>query len=278
MAKCNYVLFYGQLINNPQIIIKNDTLVKGQMVLRVIRRFFDGNKRLEYSFPPVISANQETIEMMTTLKKGDMCLVKGVLTTMNIRRPWICDCGYKNEPVGQTTFITPIFVEKIEGLSSLYPDTLDKEDVIKNEGYKSLMKHNEISNTVQIIGTVCKMQELYDDGKSASLNFQVAVNRRYRLVDGDPEICTDYPWIRLYGDEAREVSKVISINSTLFIDGSLYTKNIKKKDYCENCGKEHDIPELVSEIRPYSVEYLHNCNLPDREYTENVDYNDPGTL
>lgn len=271
MAKANYVSFYGQVLQDPQLkMTTKSEIVQGRIILKVLRRFSDENRKLEFSTPMIITGRPAIANQMTKLKKGDMCFLKGVITTMNVTRSWICECGYTNQPVGTYTIITPLFIEKTESLSDKFNAAKNTEDLIESEGIKSLKTHNEISNTVHVIGTVCNTQPLFDNGVSASFNFQIAVNRRFRIVDAnsDPDIRTDYPWVRLFGDAAREAAKVLDINSTVFIDGSFYTKMVSKKSYCDKCNKEHIIKELVSEIHPYSVEYLHNCNLPEKAYTE----------
>lgn len=269
MAKANYVSLYGQVVNDPQLKMNKDSQIfQGKFVVKVLRRFVDENRKLEFSSPMVVSGNPEIATQMTTLKKGDMCYIKGVVTTMNVTRSWICDCGYTNRPVGTYTMITPLYIKKTEDVSGEFELSKDKNALVDSAGTKSLKANNEISNTVHVIGTVCAKNPFFDDGKLANFNFQIAVNRRYRLLDGDPDVRTDYPWVRVYGDAAREAADVLDINSTVFIDGSLFTKTVSKKTYCESCGKEHIIKELVSEIHPYSVEYLHNCNLPDKSYSE----------
>lgn len=269
MAKANYVSLYGQVLQDPQLKInKNSEIFQGRIVVKVVRRFADENRKLEFSTPMIVTGSPAVATKMTTLKKGDMCFLKGVITTVNVTRSWICDCGYTNQPVGTYTMITPLFIQKMEGLSSEFNSSRDKDQLIESEGIKLLKEHNEISNIVHVIGTVCNMQPFYENGNNMSFNFQIATNRRFRLIDSDPDIRTDYPWVKTFGETAKEAANVLDINSTVFIDGSLYTKMVSKKCYCESCGKEHIIKELVSEIHPYSVEYLHNCNLPDKAYTE----------
>jgi single-stranded DNA-binding protein len=277
MAKANYISFLGQILNDPQLKMnQNSEIFQGRLVMKVVRRFVDENRRIEFSDPIIVTGNPKVAKMMTNFKKWDFCSMKGVLTTMNVTRSWFCpECEYRNQPVGMYTLITPIFMEKTMDMSHAFSTSDERDQLLETEGIKILKSHNEVSNIVHVIGTVCKMTELYDNGTSATLNFQIAVNRSYRLIEGDPDVKTDYPWVRLYGDKAREAARVLSVNSTVFIDGSIYTKMVKKKTYCEKCGYEHVINELVSEIHPYSVEYLHNCNLPADEYTE--DYtNFPG--
>lgn len=275
MAKANYVAFYGQVMQDPQLkITAKSEIMQGRIVIEVVRRFVDENKRLEFSTPVIVTGNPVMATQMTKLKKHDMCYIKGVITTVNVTRSWICDCGCSNQPVGSYTMVTPLFIEKAEELSSMYPTSKERSQLLEAEGIKSLKEHNEISNTVHVIGTVCNKQPYYEDKKTSVFNFQIAVNRRFRLIDGDPDVRTDYPWVRVYGDDAKEAASVLDINSTVFIDGSYFTKMVSKKEVCSHCGKETYIKELVSEIHPYSIEYLHNCKLPDKAYTENIDYTD----
>ena len=276
MAKANYVSLYGQVLQAPKLTLEQNEdgsakIVQGRFLMQVLKRFSDENRRLEFSTPMIMTGNPAVASQMTSLTTGDMCYLKGVLVTSNITRSWICECGYTNRPNGVYTSITPIFLQKTEDASAISSDVTDIKQAIRNAGTQSLKLHNEISNVVHVIGTVCKKQPLYE-GKIASLQFQIAVNRRYRLIDDDPDVKTDYPWVHVFGEMAREANEVLDINSTVFVDGSLFTKQVSKRDLCEHCGKEHALPELVSEIHPYSLEYLHNCNLPEKAYTEGEDY------
>ena len=270
MAKCNFIFLYGQVIKKPQIVTDADGVIsKGALDLRVIRRKEVG-RSLEGTAITIMTANSGNLEIIKNLRKGDMCVVKGVMTTANINKGQICTCGHTNEQIGSVSFVTPIHIEKREALSEIYKDVKDPNSAFKTEGDKLLLANHEISNIVHLIGTLVRPPEYYisPDNRHQECSYQIAVNRRFRIIDSGIDIRTDYPWIRTYGELAAENAEVLDTNSTVFIDGYLFRKIVKRETFCQSCGAAIEITEHQYEVRPYAVEYLHNCNLPDKKYLE----------
>ena len=72
---------------------------------------------------------------------------------------------------------------------------------------------------------------------------------------------SSYSLIEKY--EKNNTSKYIDyVGSQVYIDGGLQTRGIKRNITCE-CGEKFKAADMVTEIVPYSVEYLNHCNFDD---------------
>lgn len=266
MARLNVVNIYGYLMDNPKININTDgEATMGRFPIQIVRRFNEEYRNSsEFSCPVILTKEKRFANLMTTLSKNDFVMIKGSVNTVNINRKWICSCGAMNIQSGMQTFITPIEIKKQELISKYIPGE-DKEADRDAACLKFLNEFNEFSNNVMLIGTVCKTTPFYSEDGKMAFSFQIACKRSYKLVNGDPDIKTDYPWIKVYGEKAKTASEYLDINSTVCINGSYFTKNVNRICHCEQCGEPNEISDIVSEIHPYSIEYLHNCNLPKEE-------------
>jgi len=204
----------------------------------------------------VVTADPDLIKAVASFQTGDMVDVRGVLTTREVMKSSICVCGAKNSAPGNFVFITAIYLCRREtGLSN-------------DEGLELLKQRSEVSNLILMIGTLCRDPESYtnSDNKTAT-QYQIAVNRRYHIRDGSTDR-TDYPWVKSIGKQAAEDAIRLQINSTIFINGAIQTREITRKILCTVCGEEYQFAETVTEIFPYAVEYLSNCLFPERENKE----------
>ena len=111
-----------------------------------------------------------------------------------------------------------------------------------------------------IVGTLCRDPQSFTKKGKTTTNYQLAVNRKYFIKDGDPMVKTDYPWVRSYDKIAKNDAEALSTNSEVLIDGFINSRIPTRKLTCEACGHSFDWNDLpVLEIIPYSVEYLKNC-------------------
>ena len=150
-----------------------------------------------------------------------------------------------------------------------------KKDIASLNGfvYHLLKSREEISNQVFIMGTLCKRGELYDnpETRKKEFDFQIASNRIRRILEDGPDKRTDYPWVKSFGSYAEEYSKALDVNSSVFINGAIQTREIKQKFVCDNCSMLYERPSVSMEIVPYHVEYMANCNIPEESYLDDFD-------
>lgn len=99
-----------------------------------------------------------------------------------------------------------------------------------------------------------------ESGSGVSLTqYQIAINRKYRVKEHDGVIKSDYPWVKSFGSQADEDLKHLRKSSQVYIAGALQTREMSRFVICENCSARLDYMESVAEIVPQDVEYLFNC-------------------
>ena len=260
MAKENLIILHGQVMSAPQVYQtpKGET-VKGQFALNVIRRpMMTGGKVDDspiFACPVITSKNKELADAIGKLRVGDMCDVRGVISTAEVIKTTKCPhCGNKTQEEGNLIYITPIYICKRE-------DGLSQE-----EGIALLKKRAEVSNLCMIIGTLCRDVAHYKDEKKRSYaQYQLAVNRKYRIKEDPDTIKTDYPWVKVYGKQAIKDTECLKTGSVVYINGALQTRRFNKPVECEACHTKYTRAEDMIEIVPYSTEYLANYLTPEKE-------------
>ena len=270
MAKENLVLLHGRVKETPRIFrLQDGTLTKGMFTLEVVRRprSSAGNYSQGHRFDcPVImtrdpkfmtrSLGQPIAGAISDLKQGDLCDVRGVLSTREIIKSSICPCcGHKNEKEGNIVYVTPLYICRRE------------TDLPEEEAKELLKMRNEVSNICMVIGTLCREVMHYkDEKKRAYAEYQLAVNRKYRVKEDPENVKTDYPWVKAFGKQALKDVECLSVNSVVYINGALQTRPVNRTTICEHCGEAYQWEDKVAtEIVPYSTEYLANCKVPQAE-------------
>ncbi len=259
MARENFVLLYGQIQGNPRVYCKSDgSLSKAMMILKVLRRYYisekhQGNK-LYYDHPIIMTQNAELIQEIAKYKDGDMIELRGALTTKEVIKSTTCPkCGSKNSKAGNLVYVTPIYLCRRE------------EQVSPENGIELLKQNNEVSNLIMIIGTLCRDPDFFQDGTEfASAQYELAVNRKYRIREDAMDVKTDYPWVKTYGAQAFHDSKALHTGSVVYINGGLQTREVDRETEC-SCGTVYRWKDNATEIVPYSIEYLANCDVPEGE-------------
>ena len=258
MARQNSVFLYARVAKKPQIRIDEtgNSHSLGTCHLRVIRGPRDvGDKRryVKVESPIIMTNNENLIHEMETWEENDMVYVKGTIASKNIMKSSICPhCGSKNKKEGQLVFVLPIFAKKVKHCES------------KEECMEELMNKREISDIALIIASVCREPKmLKTDAGLIITQYQVALNRKYRVQNDPPEIKTDYPWVKSYGANAREDKKRLRIGSVAFYDGYLQARVVHRTTKCEICQEFYNWDDKAMEIVPYETEYMKNCKTDE---------------
>lgn len=261
MARENSVFLHGQLQASPKIYVDKDgNPIKGILVLKTLRRpiISDGvimGSKLYFDTPIILTKNLALIKNMYSMRTGDMIDIKGALTTKEVNKATLCPkCGFKNVTEGNTVYVTPIYICRRE------------QELSPEDGIQTLKERSEVSNTIYVIGTLCRNPENYVDEQGRDYSrYQLAVNRKFKIQEDDPSIKTDYPWVKTFGMQAKKDADGLQMGSVIYINGALQTREIQRTTVCESCGEEYHWKETVTEIVPYSTEYLSNCILPEKE-------------
>lgn len=267
MAKENYVFISGQILFRPKIYVnKNGEPVKASLLVKTIRRYYIRNNlnsvgnNVLFDVVPIATFNPECIEVCLNAREHDMIELRGVYTTKENTKKFFCEkCNGEITTSGVDTFITPIYIRITDRVKNeKCPTGFPPENAIE-----MLKERAEISNTVKIIGKLCRNPEKIANVKQASAQYQIASNRRFRIKEDDPEARTDYPWVKSYGPQAEMDFSALHIGSEVYIDGCFQSRQIKRMNVCPHCGAENVSEDVANEIVPYSVEYLSDCELPE---------------
>lgn len=252
MAKENLIYLYGTVLEEPRITKDDDgTPLRAIVALEVIRGKREISDNIHYikkDKPMLMTANPELIAEIETWKKYDMVEVKGTLATKEVRKASNCPhCKAKNTAMGSLGFVNPIYVSYRE----------HGED--SSQCLELLKKHQEISNQAWVIGTLCREPKTLKAKSGINITqFQLAINRKYKIREDNPETKTDWPWVKSYGDQAKKDKRYLHTGSVILVDGILQARNVDRKKICENCNCEYIWKDKTVELVPYSNEYLQN--------------------
>lgn len=254
MSRHNFAFLYGSITKKPKIYTDDDgNFTLGQCLLTTIRgkRSLEDDELVDYVYdcPVLVSRNKDIIYKMNELQENDMIFIKGMITTKDIQKISVCPhCHHQNQRNSVLLYITPIFIERVEhGKSKEHCQELLKEKC-------------EISNQVIVTGNLCNEPEIYRSPKGVQVQYQLALNRKFRVKEDPPEIKTDFPWIKSTGKNAENDALFLKTGATVLIDGFVQTRTFKQTLTCENCNEKYDIDEQTLEISPYSTEYMMGCN------------------
>lgn len=246
--KFNKATLYGSVVAKPKIIKDDDgEYQNGIFLLNVIRneRYTgDTNKNNNIRQDAIIirSTDPENIKIMETFEKDDMVFLKGVLVTKSVMKGTFCtECNAEQKKEGMIVYVNPIFIERRE------------HNLTHEESMNLLYQHKEISNEIFLVGHLCidpiKVEALK---KTDVTQYQISVTRTYHLDENK----TDFPWVKSYGEKAKEDLKRLKCGSGVLIDGCLQSRIFPKKAVCCKCGNVYEWNDNAMDIVPYSVEYL----------------------
>ena len=114
--------------------------------------------------------------------------------------------------------------------------------------------------------------------------YQIAMNRKYRIATDPVESKSDYPWVKCYGQNAVNDYWRLHMGSEIYIDGCIQARSVQRHAFCgqatdvygkplfddyrnpiikkdslgnpAGCGEQYDWKDRAMEIVPYATEYL----------------------
>lgn len=198
---------------------------------------------------PVVTRTEEIIRKIESLGENDVIMIKGVVCTRFMISRRICEkCGAIDSQSVTRAFVLPIdFIVLKQGIGLSEARNYTKE-------------HAEFSNEVNLIGNVCTQPRRIANNPMSPLEYQIAVNRTYRIKEDPEDIKTDYPWVVSYGSYAMEEEAILQVNSQIMINGFIKTRQFVKGCRCQACNAPYSLQCQAMEITPYHVEYLRNYN------------------
>ncbi len=257
MARHNDVLLYGCIADIPQIITSKDTgeYVRATFHLTTLKAARDDGKeeksKLRYDFPFIFTADKEMIKKVEAYSKNDVIEINGPFTTRKIPKGSCCPlCESINKVDGNISYITPIFMERRSA-----------KELSDKEAKMELLKNQHLSNKITIVGNLCS-DVAYDEEFNNAV-YQIATNRKFYIKSDDPDNKTDWPVIKTFGEQAKQDSLCLHKGSSVLIEGYLHSRRFKRSSLCETCGQTYEWEDNITEIIPYSVEYLRDFTDPE---------------
>lgn len=241
--------------------LEKTNLVRATIQIRTLRgsREFGDDKRKGYDEHIIMSQQESQMNFMRYLHENDIIDVKGNLITITTMPAVECpNCHHQNSYKDNMAVVNPIFMSFIEAKEEFKRIDPNNEMSMIEKNEKYLRKRIEISNNISVIGDCCRAPEKFEEKNI--VNYELDIIRKYRIRSDDTEKRHDYPNVKCYGAVATNDYKFIHKGSRVFIDGFVMSRNYAKSLVCAECGHEFITNRSRSEIVPYSVEYLSNCN------------------
>lgn len=252
MARHNSISMTGAVLKAPFIKVDDDGNYKYSMceieVVRGNREVGDNKHFPKSENPRIISHDPVCVKEMASWKENDIVQIKGVIAVLNAKKSSFCThCGEKNSAEGALVYVAPIFCFVLD-----HAETAE-------EAHKKIVEMREISNQINVIGTLCRDPKSVSPKEGLTITqYQIALNRKYVIRSDPPEIRSDYPWVKSYGENAEKDLMYLHTGSEVFIDGLVQARSVQRHSVCAACGKEYTWKERVLEIVPYETEYLTN--------------------
>lgn len=246
MARENTIALVGE-VNKAPTVFFNETHKNFRLafVMKTVRR----NGRTDYPRVNVYGLTEEEAKRyFAELKEGRFVMIRGMITTKMVPKKFKCEnCGVITE------------------CETLITEVISYGKPVCLEGKYEALQLAEFANNLSVIGAVCTDVISRDaTGSVALTQYQIAINRKYRVVEHEGVIKSDYPWVKSFGSQAEEDLKRLRKSSQVYISGALQTREITRFVICNHCSARLDYTESVAEIVPQDVEYLFNCVFDDK--------------
>lgn len=257
MPRLNRVTQYGFIENRPRITIDRESgePISAMVYVHVVRGYRDdhsGKLYMKHDFPLVIALEKKIIKEMATWKEFDIVNISGTITSKFIDKPSFCpNCTDENDkPTMNVTrgilmYVNPIFAQK------------ERSCADKKEALERIISAREISNTALVDGRLIK-DPTYFKTKNGTIvtQYQLALDRKFRIRTDEPNIRTDWPWVKSYGNQAIEDKLRLHTGSQVYIDGVVQARTVHRKTKCKCCGEIYPWDDHTLELVPYDVEYV----------------------
>jgi len=265
MPRFNRVLLFGAVVKAPEFIEENHEFKVTVKTTIGRRRSYDGEMLPVYEYIKVFAGKEKVLNEIAGWQKNDFVLVDGILCTRYIDKTATCtECGTEVSEKIIQCYVQPIFAERQRHL---------EEDEIE----EVLLSHSTLSNRMELLGAVASEPKLvtlkpkkYEGKPTTFCQYQIALNRLYRVKSDPEDRKADFPYVKSYTNAMEDIYR-LRTGTTVFIDGYLQSRTFSKKYFCPTCGTRFQEQHSVMEIVPYHTEYLEYFNKRDREadlYTE----------
>lgn len=266
MGRLNEVRLFGYVTDQP-IIQKtiNNEYVAGRMHLTVIRCSRSSGEsggekdRILFDWPLILTNDPDLIRQMEKLTPYDLVELKGMFLTRKVIKNTTCTvCGAKYRLEGNICYVRPFFMIK---------RNLGNDHYTEKKAIIELRANREISNNILILGNLCNDVNYFKgtiSGRKIETSvYQIATDRKYYIMEDDPESRTDFPIVRSYQKQAVKDRNFLHVGSCILIDGFLHTRQFERTSICDACSNEFTWMDNTIEIIPYINEFIANYNTEE---------------
>lgn len=253
MARHNYVHLLGVIQKKPMIQTDAEGNYKmGIMFIKVTRgprSVGDNRYTTKYDEPVIMTREPEMVKQMAEFDVNDFVEVKGTIAVLYpINKTSSCPyCNTKNATQGVLVYINPIHFLKLRHCET------------EEEINEYLQQCSEISNEIMCFCTLVSQPKKVTPKNGMTITqYQVALNRKYRIRTDSPDITADYPWVKAYGENAENDRERLHKGSEIYVDGCIQARAVNRHAVCSNCGQTYDWKDKAMEIVPFANEYVSN--------------------
>lgn len=258
MGRQNLAILYGRVATKPKISINKDTGEYNYSifyidVVRGLRAVGDNKHFVCHDKPLVIAKERDIIEKLVDIEENDIIYIKGVITSKKMQKTSYCpNCkdesgnATANKVNGNILYVTPIYIRKMDSYGT------DKKAAIED-----VVNNREISNQISLMGTLVNEPKLITTKRGIQFTqYALAINRKFLIRTDEAFIKTDWPYVRSYGEQARNDKIYLKYQAEVIIDGFLQARRIKRKTKCKCCQHIYEWDDTSMEVVPYDVEYV----------------------
>ena len=269
MAEHNSVWLYASVISEPKIHIDDDTgeYKRASFFVSTLRssRPYQGKDESDELVSDtllIMTQDPAVVKQIDKVSVYDILIINGVMATRNMKKMILCpneNCSSRgasgkekfpmnkasetaNTEASMVTFISPITID------------IRHHDITKEESLQKLTEYREMSNIATMVGNLCGDVTMVEQGHAAA--YQIGIDRKFYLKGDDATTRADYPYVRVYGDQAMKDFKYLHKGSMVLIDGMIQLRSFSRSFKCPYCGEEITRNSNVMEIVLYSTEYL----------------------
>lgn len=255
MAKLNLTFIKGSVIKTATKVHPNgvEECIAVIGIIRGYRYIGDNLERIKIDKPVIMSRRPEIVSEMKSWNVNTIVSIKGALATRRMMKSSICpECGNMNTLEGTLEYIEPIFVEK----------HFEAED--KDTALSYLHEIREVSNQVYVMGNLATNPKKISPKKGLIVTqYMIGVDRKYTVREDPPDIRSDFPWIKSYGQNAINDREFLHQGSLVLIDGCIQARNVNRKSVCGVCSAMYGWKDRALEVVPYETEYLSGFYTPE---------------
>ena len=117
-------------------------------------------------------------------------------------------------------------------------------------------------NSAVLTGNVCGDPTFHPQDQEAGrvCTYQIGIRRKYFVKEDDPELISDFPWIRSLGDQAERDAVSIKKSSAITIEGYIQARNnFSRVLHCERCKEDFTAKDSAMEAVANKVSYDAKC-------------------